>query len=243
MSLSSTIESSVITNIAFWVVSISVIVSSFAVVQIRDLFRAALFLVLAFVGIAGMFILLRAEFLAVVQILIYVGAISVLIIFAILMTRDVSDGNPHNRLRIPASILGLVFFVVFTFVMVQVDWNVQPVPEPIPDTPQSDSVEIFTKFSYLHICFWFFCDPKHSGSEFAANREVQDGTSLGAETRNDLDGKLDPDQDQSGLDKIFIDTIPSIAGLLLRDFVLAFELVSILLLAAMIGALTLIREK
>ena len=149
MSLSSTIESSVITNIAFWVVSISVIVSSFAVVQIRDLFRAALFLVLAFVGIAGMFILLRAEFLAVVQILIYVGAISVLIIFAILMTRDVSDGNPHNRLKIPASILGLVFFVVFTFVMVQVDWNVQPVPEPIPDTPQSDSVEIFTKFSSI----------------------------------------------------------------------------------------------
>ena len=58
-----------------------------------------------------------------------------------------------------------------------------------------------------------------------------------------LDEKLDSDRDQSGLDKIFTDTIPSIAELLLRDFVLAFELVSILLLAAMIGALTLIREK
>ena len=237
MSLSSTIESSVITNIAFWVVSISVIVSSFAVVQIRDLFRAALFLVLAFICIAGMFILLRAEFLAVVQILIYVGAISVLIIFAILMTRDVSDGNPPNRLKIPASIVGLIFFLVFTFVMVQVDWNIQPNPDPLPDTYQEDSVEVYTKFSYFHVCFWFFCDPKHSDSESPADREVQDDTSY------DLDEKLDSDRDQSGLDKIFTDTIPSIAELLLRDFVLAFELVSILLLAAMIGALTLIREK
>ena len=243
MSLSSTIDSSVITNIAFWTVSISVIVSSFAVVQIRDLFRAALFLVLAFIGIAGMFILLRAEFLAVVQILIYVGAISVLIIFAILMTRDVSDGNPHNRLKIPAAILGLLFFVVFTFVMVQVDWNVQPALDPISETSQSDSIEIFTKFSYSHICFWLFCDPKHKGSEFTLNPEVQNNISSETETKDNLDERLNSDQDHSSLDKIFVDTVPSIARLLLRDFVLAFELVSILLLAAMIGALTLIREK
>ena len=123
MSLSSTIDSSVITNIAFWVVSISVIVSSFAVVQIRDLFRAALFLILAFVGIAGMFILLRAEFLAVVQILIYVGAISVLIIFAILLTRDVQRGSPAHGLQIPAALLASLLFASIAFVILKTEWN------------------------------------------------------------------------------------------------------------------------
>ena len=50
----------------------------------------------SFIGVAGMFVLLRAEFLAAVQILIYVGAISVLIIFAVLMPRDVEEGSPSN---------------------------------------------------------------------------------------------------------------------------------------------------
>ena len=45
----------------------------------RNLFRAALFLIVSFLAVAGMFVLLRAEFIAAVQVLIYVGAISVLI--------------------------------------------------------------------------------------------------------------------------------------------------------------------
>ena len=77
------------TEIAFWVLTLCTLISAIAVVQIKDLFRAALFLIVTLLGVAGLFILLRAEFLAGVQLMIYVGAISVLIIFAILMTRDV----------------------------------------------------------------------------------------------------------------------------------------------------------
>src|SRR5512139_3066092 len=56
-----------------------------------SMFRAALWLVLAFFGIAGIFILLHAEFLAVAQVLIYVGAISTLIIFAIMLSHGVMN--------------------------------------------------------------------------------------------------------------------------------------------------------
>ena len=109
MTLGGGTEATLATTAAFWVIAVSTIIAAFAVVQLRDLFRASLFLVVSLVGVAAMFVLLRAEFLAVVQVLIYVGAISVLIIFAVLMTRDVTEGSPSNRLRLPAGLLACSF--------------------------------------------------------------------------------------------------------------------------------------
>ena len=91
------VESTLIVDIVFWTIAVSTIVAALAVVHLRDVFRAALFLIVSFVGVAGLFVLMRAEFLAIIQVLIYVGAISVLILFAILMTRDVEEGSPANR--------------------------------------------------------------------------------------------------------------------------------------------------
>ena len=85
-----------IIDIVFWIIAISTILSAIAVVLLKDVFRSALFLVVTFIGIAGMFLLLRAEFLAMVQILLYVGAIAVLILFAVVLTRDVEQGSPFN---------------------------------------------------------------------------------------------------------------------------------------------------
>ena len=109
MNLGTGTEEAIIFEIVFWVIALCTIISAIAVVQVRDLFRASLFLIVTFLGIAGMFILLRAEFLAGVQLMIYVGAISVLIIFAILMTRDIDDGNPSHGFRLPVAIISLVF--------------------------------------------------------------------------------------------------------------------------------------
>ena len=179
-------EATLFTDVMFWVIAVSSIAASAAVVLLRDVFRAALFLVVAFLGVAGMFVLLRAEFLAAVQVLIYVGAISVLIIFAILMTRDVEEGSPANRLRIPAGIAAALFAAVAVFVVVGADWNM-----------------------------------------------LEDAAGDGA-IGGDVLAKIS---------EVFSNTIPWIAGLLVRDFVLAFEVASILLLAAMIGALALIRGR
>ena len=198
MTLGAGTESAFLTDMAFWVIAASSVVAAVAVVQLRDLFRAALFLVVSFFGVAGMFVLLRAEFLAIVQVLIYVGAISVLILFAILMTRDVEQGNPSNRLRIPAGILALLFLVATAFVVFNTEWNL--IDDVVP--------------------------PADASGRVAATG----GGMLAAETAR-------------GVAEVYSNTIPTIAGLLLRDFVLAFEVASVLLLAAVIGALVLVRER
>ncbi len=179
-------DTPLIIDIAFWVIALSAIGSSIAVVQTRDLFRAALFLAAAFLSIAGLFVLLRAEFLAVVQVLIYVGAISVLIIFAVLTTRDVEHGNPSNMLRIPAAILAILFLVVASITMLNTDWNL---------LSESDAVT-------------------------TAYTTVEEGETGGGVP----------------------DLIPRIAELLLRDYVLVFEVASVLLLATIVGALVLVRR-
>jgi len=104
-------------DIAFWVLAIVGIVAALTVVLLRDVFRAALSLVLCFLAVAGIYITLSADFLAAVQVLIYVGGISVLIILAIMLTRDVQQGSPSNKLRIPAFIVAVIFLGVLIFTM------------------------------------------------------------------------------------------------------------------------------
>ena len=99
--------------IGFWILASLAVISSAAVVLLRDLFRASLFLVLSFLSVAGIYIVLQADFLAVAQVLIYVGAISILLIFAIMLTRDTQRGNPSNRLSAPGAFLaGVVFSAI-----------------------------------------------------------------------------------------------------------------------------------
>ena len=197
MTLGTGTESALITDITFWVIAISAIVAAIAVVQLRDLFRAALFLVVTLAAIAGLFVMLRAEFLAIVQIIIYVGAISVLLLFAVLTTRDVSHGNPSNKLRVPAAILALGLLAVLVFVSVNTDWNLlsDVIPEP-------GSVDIAA----------------------SAGGTVLDPATI------------------AQVETVLQNTIPGIADLLLQDFVLAFEAASVLLLAAIVAALALVRE-
>ena len=74
-------------DIVFIVVSILTILSTIMVVRSRKLVHSALYLAGTFIGTAGLFILLKAEFLAWVQILVYVGAVVTLILFTIMLTR------------------------------------------------------------------------------------------------------------------------------------------------------------
>jgi len=122
-------------NIAFWVLAIVGIIAALAVVLLRDVFRAALSLVLCFLAVAGIYITLSADFLAAVQILIYVGAISVLIILAIMLTREVQRGSPSNRLQIPAFIVAILFLGGVAFAVLNTPWSVSLAPPLEPTTP------------------------------------------------------------------------------------------------------------
>jgi len=121
-------------TIAFWILAIVGVITALAVVLLRDVFRAALSLVLCFMAVAGIYITLSADFLAAVQILIYVGAISVLIILAIMLTREVQRGSPANRLQIPAFFVAMLFLGGVAFAMLNTPWQVSSAPPLAPTT-------------------------------------------------------------------------------------------------------------
>ena len=76
-----------IQQVVFILISALTLISAVVVVTDRNLFRAAVALIGSFLGVAGLYVLLEAGFLAAAQLLVYIGAISILMIFAIMMTR------------------------------------------------------------------------------------------------------------------------------------------------------------
>jgi NADH-quinone oxidoreductase subunit J len=85
-------------NAAFWIISAITVIGAVMAVTMRNLVHCVLALILFFLGIAGHYFLLRADFLAVVQILLYIGAVAVLILFAIMLTRHVTGTEGPSEL-------------------------------------------------------------------------------------------------------------------------------------------------
>ncbi len=121
-------------EIAFWILAVICVAAALAVVLLRDIFRAALSLILCFLTVAGIFVTLSADFLAAVQVLIYIGAISVLIILAIMLTREVQRGSPSSKLRIPAFIVAILFLGAICFAALNTQWQVSTVSPLEPTT-------------------------------------------------------------------------------------------------------------
>ena len=113
-------------QVVFIVLSIMTLGAALAVVTSKNLFHSALFLILSFVGVAGLYVLLEAGFLAAVQILIYVGAISILIIFAIMLTRRLmaKDLVQRNAQWGISALVAVLLFALLGFVLLGVNWPV-----------------------------------------------------------------------------------------------------------------------
>ncbi|MBI4202153.1 MAG: NADH-quinone oxidoreductase subunit J [Chloroflexi bacterium] len=168
-------------DIVFWLLAGGSISAAVMVVTVKNIFRAAVLLATTFMTVAGLFVLLNADFLAVVQVLIYIGAISILLVFAALLTQEPEAGNASNRLRPPA-LLGAVAFMAFiAATIVRTNWSLME--ETLSEDTLARVQEVLT-----HTPQW-------------------------------------------------------LAGLLLQEWVLPFEVASVLLLAAVIGALVLVRER
>jgi len=186
-------------DVTFWILSVMAIGGALGVVMVPDLFRAALLLIVVFIAVAGFFILLSAEFLAVVQVLIYVGAIAILIIFAVMLTRDVQRGNLPNRLQLPAAVFTALLLAALVTVAVDTKWEFLPADQQARvELVQTNSVTTLT-------------------GEVLTEQGVTS------------------DEDQAEVQEA------GLADLLISDYVLPFEMVSVLLLAALIGALVLVR--
>jgi len=90
-----------VATVIFWIVAVILVGSALLVVTMRNIVHSALALIVVFAMASGVFLLLNAEFIAIVQILIYAGAVTILILFALMLTRTSGLGfnsNPTNRL-------------------------------------------------------------------------------------------------------------------------------------------------
>jgi NADH-quinone oxidoreductase subunit J len=117
----------------FYLFSFIIIVAAILVVSLRNIFHCALMLILCLFSVAALYLLLQADFIAAVQVLIYVGAVAVLLIFAIMLTsRITSKVLRQQNEQVPvALIVSAVFIVVALFALAKTVWNLQagPVPE------------------------------------------------------------------------------------------------------------------
>lgn len=109
---------------AFWLLSAITVGSALAVFLSRNLIHAVVFLVLSFLGMAGLFLVLSADFIAVAQILIYAGAISILMVFAVMLTPLSARDNSNSLYVLPGVLLGVLFAAVVAFVAIDVEWSV-----------------------------------------------------------------------------------------------------------------------
>lgn len=121
------------TQVVFILIAVFTVGSGLGVVISRNLFHAALWLVASFFGVAAMYAMLEAEFLAVAQVLIYIGAISTLIIFAAMLTRGMMLGRVvlRNYQWGISAIVAVLMFAVLVLVLLQVNWPV--VQQAMPD--------------------------------------------------------------------------------------------------------------
>jgi NADH:ubiquinone oxidoreductase subunit 6 (subunit J) len=122
--------------VAFWVLSVLTVGGALMVVAARNLIHAVLFLVLSFVGVAGLYLTLSADFVAVAQVLIYAGAISVLMLFAIMLTPEASRDNAETVFRAPALVLAALLTVAVVYVTFETDWR-EATRGPFTETAQA----------------------------------------------------------------------------------------------------------
>ena len=107
-------------QIVFWVIAVVMTVAAVAVVTARNVVHAALYLVGALMSAAALYILLLAQFVAWVQVLVYVGAIVVLMLFGLMLTNaPIGRASLDNNQRFLAAVTAGVLFLVTSFIMVR----------------------------------------------------------------------------------------------------------------------------
>jgi NADH-quinone oxidoreductase subunit J len=119
---------------AFYFLAALTLLSALGVVRSRSIIHAGYWLLPCFIGIAGLFAALEAHFFFVVQLLIYAGAILVLILFAVMLTRNAGhpDRKRANRLVIPAAIASLATAGATCWILAGHPWTLAGLPAASP---------------------------------------------------------------------------------------------------------------
>jgi NADH-quinone oxidoreductase subunit J len=107
-------------NVVFWILAVGMVLAAIGVVRSPNVVHAALYLVVVLAGAAAQYILLAAEFVAWVQVLIYIGAVIILFLFGIMLTRAPmrGDTNLDNDQRWPAAVVSVFLLGVLATLLI-----------------------------------------------------------------------------------------------------------------------------
>lgn len=119
-------------DFVFWFIAIFTVISAITVVVNNQLLYSAIALLFTLFGVAGMYIFLWADFIAGVQLLVYIGGINVLIIFGIMLTNRISSVrlSQTNVQQGIGGVVGLWTFMMLTVVITKTQWYQSPGIEP-----------------------------------------------------------------------------------------------------------------
>jgi NADH-quinone oxidoreductase subunit J len=205
----------IIVQIVFFVIAALIIGAAIMVVTAKDIIHAALWLISSFCGVGALYLLLEAEFLAIVQLLVYVGAISVLVLFAIMLTRHL--GVEGERRLYKHWWLGLVvsislFGAVLLPTLLTYEWR-----------PAQENTSTAAEMNQI--------DPMGATDEQAGQGDNAQTT------ENSTDGDNDPATEP------VVAGVEAIGTAFMREYLIPFEIASIVLLVALIGAIVIAFEE
>ena len=125
-------------DIIFYLFAIITVVSAAVVVNAKNIVHAAYSMLLTFFGVAGIYVLLGADFLAVVQIMVYVGGILILLLFGVMLTNKITNVEiKSGSIQVIPGIIGLAAFAAILFgVMTSTNWKSENVELPKTTTFQ-----------------------------------------------------------------------------------------------------------
>jgi NADH-quinone oxidoreductase subunit J len=116
----------------FYVLAAVILGSAILVVTLKNLVHCVLWLAVTFIAIAGVYMMLNADFLAMVQILVYAGAVCIMVVFAIMLTqrKDMGHSNLFNAQFRVAGLVAFLTTLVSCFLGVRTTWMVSATPVP-----------------------------------------------------------------------------------------------------------------
>ena len=119
----------------FYVFAAIIVISAFVVVAARNIIYSAFSLLFTFFGVAGIYVLLNADFIAVVQVIIYVGGILVLIIFGVMLTNKITDVEIKTESIhiVPATIITGIIGGTLIAILTKTNWRISE-PQNIDKT-------------------------------------------------------------------------------------------------------------
>lgn len=131
------------------ILSVMLLGSALGVVLFENIVYSAFTLCAVFISIAGLYILLNADFVSAAQILIYVGAVNVLILFAIMLVNKTETFSPLPRRwirKVSTAFVSLALFTLLATMVLQTNWAIDLTQQPPASSVETIGIHFFTDY-------------------------------------------------------------------------------------------------